>query len=146
MTTRQQALAEGLKTYTGKVCTKHIELEGSRLTSSGTCQECQRLARVKYRDSDQERIRDQWQRWSADNAQYEKERHKAWYSANATRVNERARDRRVEDPRIGSYQNLKRRATNRNLPCNINGWRDLPVCATTCPSCGVEFACRYRQA
>ena len=35
--TRQEAIACGAKTYTGKVCSKHPELEGLKYTSNGNC-------------------------------------------------------------------------------------------------------------
>jgi hypothetical protein len=38
--TRKEALAAGAMFYTGKVCAKHVELEGQRRLAQGNCPGC----------------------------------------------------------------------------------------------------------
>ena len=66
MTPRQKAKAKanGAKTYTGKVCAKHAERAGERVTSNRNCVGCVLEREREYRDTD-------------DYREYRRERHRS---------------------------------------------------------------------
>ena len=91
MSDRQAAIAEGRKTYTGKVCTKHPELNGERRTTSGGCLSC---GYERSRIALLEPVR---------RARYDAKR-KAWFNG---------------DPRRRAYPSMRTRAHKLGVPLNV---------------------------
>ncbi len=111
MSDRQAAIAEGRKTYTGKVCTKHPELNGERRTTSGGCLSC---GYERSRIALLEPVR---------RARYDAKR-KAWFNG---------------DPRRRAYPSMRTRAHKLGVPLNVERWQDLPPCPDYCPCCGTKI-------
>ena len=120
--TRKEAKALGLVRYfSGKPC-KHGHV-AERVTSGGTCCECQRTPEAKQRDRERVRARDseassqRYRTWRLENPEKAREKLRSWRERNpehAKQTNKRSNTkRRKERPFIDTANNAKRRASKK---------------------------------
>ncbi len=99
--TRQQAKANGLTRYFGKLCTKHPELKGERRMNNRACVECGRIRRIIA-------VRN----WYEVNKEYANAKRRAQYHANP--------ERSAASNRAWRQANQERRAATIRAWCQAN--------------------------
>jgi hypothetical protein len=97
--TRQEAIAAGAKTYTGKVCAKHPELVGSRYTCKGGCPACAREQAYARRQDPITREMDRAHRQDPIVRKRSTELHREYYQNN--------REQRIQTSREYAQKNIE---------------------------------------
>lgn len=79
------------RTYVGKVCSKHPELNGERRTANGTCVGCARAFSSRWSAVNIDRVR----QWQSNNPEKIKASRKKWVIANISKV--KAKNKRFSE-------------------------------------------------